>query len=577
MKFQSSFAFRILISFSLLISPLYGYAISDLPAADMERLQSLNAGPEQLMAATKEYVEIIGDFSDTALKYSSMNDYVVLQAFRDGSELSSYLCHFHADGTWHCSLVEAGEILDRLLQPMFEISSTQIGQWMTDASLVANGDPSVWVWLVVGAATFYLAKKGINKVVHGQYLAPEADRHTHFFQSQHSAEDQSSRVASSMLASIPSLRDIVGQMTERGPPAIPSEVQGVANEQLTKDIKAIVHGLVHAAGSSCSHGIQNDHSGHGPSCGHGGDCGHESHNGHSGHAAHDGPCSHEKEAAQKVLLSGSMIGFAKTMGTDFYREFIRPIGVLAKGAYDTVFSRWNMTQIASLIRVESARMRAETNLPFAIALLASLVGLKAFGEFLETLVVGPYHAFCQVSDAAVLITGMSVWGSYHCLRLAVEYGQLKNIFKPVFWQTMLSSFRQRLRGATATNDTKLFRGGEEGWPAYFLSLRFFSREFKKVLRQKNAVGELSNEQTNQLAGWLGKLNRSLENQSFLKTLEEAGTDVEKELWIQSVQNWLEAFENLVGLTEEWNSEKEQAIESYLEAKTCATALSSPTE
>ncbi|MEO0335393.1 MAG: hypothetical protein AAF202_03310, partial [Pseudomonadota bacterium] len=494
--------------------------------------------------------EQVGDFSDLSLKISSLDDYIVFQAYRDTEQLSSYLCHFHNDGAYHCDLLAAGEVYEPALNEILQLAPVQMNELLMSIGAIGTSDPAIWAWVVVGAVTFYLAKKVINKAVLGQYLAPEIDHHSHFFQSEKSMQKQVAEKEVAIQKAIPGLLDVVKRLSAEGPKVGDSEAADIASKEITEDIKHIVHGLVHKASSGCGH----HHHGHK----------HEHHESHS-------TCGSQKKAAQETLQSGGVIRFSKTLGNEFYREFIRPVGVLLKSGYEVLFDRWHRKQIGALARVEANRVRAETNLPFAIAFLTSLVGLKAFGEFLESLVVGPYHAFCQISDAAVLVVGMSVWGSYHCLRQAVQYGQVTKVHKASFWKAMAKSFRQRLRGTTAKHEV-LLRGADDDWTAYFLSLRFLSREFKTVIRKKNNLGQLTNDQAAQASRWLGDLNRSIEDQSFLKTLEQANTEIDKEAWLQSVRDWLGSFENVVSLTMDWNESKAQQLQQSLSSRSCKAAL-----
>ena len=112
---------------------------------------------------------------------------------------------------------------------------------------------------------------------------------------------------------------------------------------------------------------------------------------------------------------------------------------------------------------------------------------------------------------------------------------------------------------------------------------FYERDEKgKALKaiQKNASGQLSNEQTRKLSKWLGILNRKLEDLNFAATLSNTTDFVdslnseESGQTMSSAGQWISSLRDVVSLTLEWDEHLAQDIEVQLKARShnCIKAL-----
>ena len=309
--------------------------------------------------------------------------------------------------------------------------------------------------------------------------------------------------------------------------------------------------LVHAAtGHKCSHSHGHDHD-------------------HS-------KCGSSKKAAQTELKRGAVFGWAKTMGVDLYRELIRPIYLLGKGALDLVRKRSSRKQLTAFARIEANRMLTETDALFTLAFLGGVLGLKVGGETLETLVVGPYHAFCHISDAAVLVVGMSAWASYHCVRQAGKFAKFGSLVSAKYWSLIFASFKDRLSVATRSDAKVEARAKADDSKAVFLALRMLNRELKILIRQKNAREKLSNSRAGQLARWLGVQNKRLEDLATRSVMIERGhVDSADGALEQDIASWFEQNERIVKLTMSWSEEIADQVRAYYAGHLCRESLSKP--
>jgi hypothetical protein len=508
---------------------------------------------EDFLKVFNEILLEYGDLTDTTVSVSSADDNLLVQGQRGSETLQAYVCHMHSGGGSHCDPVQLETVPTHVYQPIVSFSESDLANLVGGPEALAQYDPSLWVWIAMGTVTFYFAKKAINKVLFGQFLAKEADSHSHLVLNRHALESQIQNREQVLTESLATLPTILQSMhaTSGQPNSSPDQANLIAVDTVTEDTRLLIKQLVRAAtGQSCGHDHSHDHD----------------------HPSSHKGCASSQAQAQNSLLNGGALRFATTLGSDLYRELIRPIYLLGKGLGQMIFQRGQRRQLSAYARVEANRVLTETDAVFTASFLTGVVGMKTAGEFLESLVVGPYHAFCHVSDAAVLVVGMSIWASYHCVRQVAKFGSLKTSTDSAFWKVILGSFRQRLRVATSTGQQILSLPESEKGSTY-LALRLLSRELKVLVRQKNASGELENSQASQIARWLGSLNKQLEDLATKASLK-AENQFDSQHFEESseLRAWFDQMQRLIELTVSWSDQKRAEVQQGFAAAQCKQAI-----
>lgn len=461
-------------------------------------------------------------------------------SFEAAGKVTQVECHVHLDtGVCHCSLAWLDAVIPRDHTLIFDLPSQKINELLAqlDLSQVSTGDP-VWPWVLGAIAGYYAAKKVINLWLHKNF---KAKPHTHDFSILGRNERQQQ---------VEELQRITGRQTEA--------LGGVFNENIEINIfeRARLQSLLEARVASLTKQVITDltstycHSCktyHGPAVMH-----QPSTFTFSGLASSapitdftpqemeqfrekisaalqpgkstnllplSEPDEQKLENAQEIVKSGSIVRITQAILLDIYKELIEPFPKMAKALRKLSKTPGSLKQIRSYVQTKYHTAVGESNVTTASAVVVSLITIKVIGETAETLVFGPYHVLCQISDVAAITAGLTFLTVYHTLRQPLRQRKLGYVFQGRFWRLIL----ERLSKPTLSSRIQALEKSDVKNPVEILlvAMERLKNNIQQILWQMRTLDVLSPQDLKMYSRKLGEISKSKEDTLFENRMKDS--------------------------------------------------------
>lgn len=497
--------------------------------------------------------------------------------FENETEVAKSLCHFHSSNDYyHCSLEAADFTLPEKYRTILEMSAQNFSELLQSMGLEVSTNDQVWPWVVGAIAVYYVSKKAINYWVNKSF---KAKPHSHEFSLLDASELETATAAQLEMiqAHTQDLDEIFNTETklnflerEKVRTMLQTRIRGLNKKILDELVGSYCSTCktVHAPQESHEHffavtpqstGLIQSTLSQTPSYT------------AQMRAQLETPTADEaKEASDpKSLVEKSVVlKTAKALLVDIHKELIQPIPKAFKAVRRFVSKKENFSQLNSYAQTKYNTSIGESNISTGIAIASSLITVKVLGETLESMVVGPYHIFCQLSDVAAVTTGLVFLTTYHSLRQPIKLRRPQLLFTKKFWSLMFEKLKNpTLNGRiAASKEDKDFPASE----SLILELSKLKNQIQQLIWQLRSSKSLTSKQANALARKLGKISKKKEDIIFSVKINDLYSASEL---LTLVEGLKPVYQGYRGLFEEIGveSEKTQNLPS-MSVNSCAGFL-----
>ncbi len=461
-------------------------------------------------------------------------------SFENAERVTQVACHVHLDtGVCHCSLAWLDAVVPRDYNLIFDLSSQKINELLTqmDLTQVSAGDP-VWPWVLGAVAGYYAAKKVINLWLHKNF---KAQPHTHEFSVLERGErkDQVEDLQKTMDRQQKALDEIFNENLEinvferaRLQALLESRIANLTRQVITDLTSTYCHSCKTFHSPAMSHSpAPFKFSGLGSSAPVADFTAHELQQlrekmtealtsvGNSNSFPRGDSDENKIENAQEIVKSGTIVRVTKALLSDIYKELIEPFPKMAKSLRKMATTSGSVKQIGSYVQTKYHTAVGESNLVTASAVVVSLITIKVVGETVETLVFGPYHVLCQISDVAALTVGLTFLTVYHTLRQPLRQKKIGYLFQTRFWRSMWD----RLSTPTLNSRIQALERSDTQNPVEILMVEIerLKSNIQQILWQLRALDVLSPQALKMYARKLGEISKSKEDTLFENRMKDS--------------------------------------------------------
>lgn len=534
---------------------------------------------EHWIGSVPDVMQVLGDDTLKNISIYTKQDHVVYYVEGISSSASVH-CHYHHDNnSSHCNYIVNGKDIPLNFEILISVSADKIGELLEQLSispLIAND--AIWPWIVGAVVAYYFAKKIINYWVYKTFT-PKPHSHADFFIPKKDLEvriDEETRSTSERFNRIESLLELSSRGS--GSKLSPSDLNLLLNRQILSLTQALIKDMAHSHCTSCGH----DHGLH--------------YHGHKDHGHYsfglrlnnaktnvstaslfsaqetssfkaeqilprkDNVFRAEMVESKEAVSSGIIIKVTKAIIMDLKKELIDPVVTLGKGAYKTVSDRHNLRQLNAYIQTNYRVTLGESNYVAASAIALSLATVKVTGEAIESAFVGPYHVFCQISDAAVVGLGLGLFSAYHCLRQPARKKSLALLLKSKFWSIMFNRIKNPIE---LTENIKGLDKKIDADKLFLNEISSLKSNIKKLIWQFRLDGRLKPKQANSLAKELGQTNKRLEDLLFDIKLEESMLSQDLRAFINRFQSIIAEYKYIYTTTFDYIEQNEYSISNEI--------------
>ncbi len=471
--------------------------------------------------------------------------------FFNKTEIIKFLCHFHSSNSYyHCSREQIDFQPPENVKTILEMSSQSLSELIETVGLseVLPSDP-VWPWVIGAIAAYYVSKKVINYWVNKSF---ESKPHSHEFTLLSKSELESS--INSQLEMVRTHTQDLGEIFETDLKLNFLErekIRTMLGERIRSLNKKVIDELLGSYCSTCKtvHLPQQSHYLSGLS----------QSQFFISSSDNDRPSFTEQFMVQlkhneveniesapnepKNLIQKSVVlKAAKALIIDIHRELIQPIPKVFRYARRLLSDKEHFNQLNSYAQTKYSTSVGESNFSTGIAIASSLITIKVLGETLESMIVGPYHVFCQISDVAAVTTGLVFLTTYHSFRQPVKLRQPRLLISKRFWSLMFEKLKNpTLNGRlAASKKDKNFPESE----SLILELAKLKQEIQQWIWQMRSDGILTPKKSNSLARKLGQISKQKEDIIFSVKINEEYSSSELLVLVNKLKQVYKEYESL---------------------------------
>ena len=525
---------------------------------------------EEIVAYTPHALEFAGVefYSENISEFSIHIDPQghIVYILKQNQETLAIQCHYHSGGDTHC-LATANEVtLPGDFRELINVSGNEIHTFFNGLGVeVSSMDASLWPWVFGVLISYYFAKKAVNYWIHRSFSLKDIKEHGHnhfFIEPNDQLQERVQKESDLAESKLDRLKEINHQsmtlFTNKG-----EDLKVLLNDKLLSLSGAIIEELKKEHHHSCSGCSDHNHSSF-----------------IEDQATSDQSLKIEIDTSdsklvdqlnlsrsKKTVSNGVIIKYAKALIFDLKNEFIDPFTRAAKGAFGVLFNSDKRRQVNSFAQTHYRIFLGEAHLAVATTIASVMVTIKVLGETLETMLVGPLHVICQISDMAAITTGLTMLVTYHCLRQPVRKKDPALLLKRNFWHVLLSKLKKPFNTEITESNLKVSHNG----------LEVFISKINKIKKSLNSLiwllrydQKLSPSTANSLALRLGKLNKIFENTDF--DIQVKGKTLSGEELLQALKSFIPVVESYNSLHLEILSEANRSSSTATEALTCSGLL-----
>lgn len=489
---------------------------------------------EHWIGSIPEVLQLLEDENFKNISIYTKEENVVYYIERLNTSTSVH-CHYHLDNnSTHCDNIVTGKDIPTDFEVLISVSRDNVEKLLEQLSVSpAVANEAVWPWVVGALVTYYFAKKLINYWVYKTFT-PKPHSHNDFFIPKKDLEGQINQSIQTTTERFNGLESVF----ELSNPKIESqthELNLLLERRILSLTQAFIQDVTHTYCTVCGHDHAGSHE-------------HEDKvpfnfgfnlNANKTNVSEsallfsqnkqvfksgfvlqrrDNVSYEENLDVKDPIERGVILKVTKAVLKDLKKELVDPIGTLLKGTYKTVLDKHNLKQLHSYIQTHYRMSLGESNYIAASAIALSLASIKVTGEAIESAFVGPYHIFCQISDAAVVGAGLGLFSAYHCLRQPIRTKNIALIFKSQFWSILFDRIKNPMDMTKNINDLTYKEMDID--KLFFNEINLVKKNIKTLIWQLRLDGQLSSQHANRLAKNLGQINKELEDLLFDIKLEE---------------------------------------------------------
>lgn len=506
--------------------------------ANMENL-------DDLVSTAPKAIELLGNIKDQTVTVYTSAEYAIYSTSSLNETLTNVLCHFHLENdVSHCRLLPIDSFVPDNFALVLTLEPDKINEMLNllDFSPSISSDP-VWPWVFGAIVSYYLAKKMINYWVYKSFKSKPHSHEQFFIEGDQLRNkiDNNHKSIIKRLTFFNALREIQNQTK------VSKVSDSILSDYLTSKVFTLTQDLVEdLKHENCTGCGGAGHTHHLPNFSQRSSVLQLGHNRDAIRSSFELPYQLRTENLQgelpvsKQISAGLIVRSAKAFILDLNKELVSPIASITKAALKTVSKKHNLNQLNVYGQTSFRVLLGESNYTAAISIALSLVTIKIVGESIESVFVGPYHVFCQLSDAAVVATGLGLFSAYHCLRQPIRKRNLKLLTDSNFWSILFKKIKNPLKiDQSGDGDSN-----EKAKLLLLAEVQNIKSEIKNLIWQLRLDGKLNPSQSNQLAIKLGSISKDLEDLLFDIELDRSLSATDLSTYLNMILPITDKFKSL---------------------------------